>query len=157
MVNKIPDDYPRVSYSLSVDGAADAIEFYKSVLGATERMRIPMPDGRIGHSEVQIGDSLLMVADAFPEMNFNSPKTIGGTATACMVYVEDVDATFAAALAAGATQERPVEDMFYGDRTGMFIDPWGHKWSISTHIEDVDPDELARRSDEEMKKMVEGG
>ncbi len=150
MVKAIPDDYPRVSYSLCADGAADAIEFYKSVLGATERMRIEAPDGKIGHSELQIGDSLLMVADEFPEMNFLSPKTIGGSSTGCNVYVQDVDATYAAALAAGATEERPVMDQFYGDRSGMFTDPWGHRWNVSTHVEDVDPEEMARRSAEAM-------
>ncbi len=150
MVKAIPDDYPTVSYSLCVDKAADAIEFYKSVFGATERMRFEAPDGKIGHSELQIGDSLLMVADEFPEMNFRSPKSIGGSSTGCNVYVQDVDAIFAAALAAGATEERPVMDQFYGDRSGMFIDPWGHRWNVSTHIEDVDPEELARRSAEAM-------
>ena len=153
MVKAIPDDYPRVSISLCVNGASDAIEFYKSVFGANERMRIDMPGGMIGHSELAIGDSLLMVADEFPEMNFLSPVTIGGSATGCNVYVEDVDATFAAALAAGATEERPVQDQFYGDRSGMFIDPWGHRWNVSTHIEDVDAEEMARRSDEMMSQM----
>ncbi len=155
MVQPIPDDYPRVSVGLSVDGAADAIAFYTSILGMTERMRIPMGD-KIGHSELTLGDSLIMVADEFPEMGFGSPKRLGGTPVNMSVYVEDVDATFAAAVAAGATELRPVVDQFYGDRSGTIEDPWGHHWHIATHIEDLDPDEMARRSDAAMAEMAEG-
>ena len=155
MVQPIPDDYPRVSVGLSVDGAADAIAFYTSILGMTERMRIPMRD-KIGHSELTLGDSLIMVADEFPEMGFGSPKRLGGTPVNMSVYVEDVDATFAAAVAAGATELRPVVDQFYGDRSGTIEDPWGHHWHIATHIEDLDPDEMARRSDAAMAEMSEG-
>ena len=155
MVQPIPDDYPRISVGLSVDGGADAIAFYTEVLGMTERMRIPMGD-KIGHSELTLGDSLVMVADEFPEMGFGSPKRLGGTPVNMSVYVEDVDATFAAALAAGATELRPVVDQFYGDRSGTIEDPWGHHWHIATHIEDLDPDEMARRSDAAMAEMSEG-
>ena len=155
MVQPIPDDYPRISVALSVDGGADAIAFYTEVLGMTERMRIPMGD-KIGHSELTLGDSLVMVADEFPEMGFGSPKRLGGTPVNMSVYVEDVDATFAAALAAGATELRPVVDQFYGDRSGTIEDPWGHHWHIATHIEDLDPDEMARRSDAAMAEMSEG-
>ncbi|WP_419921002.1 VOC family protein [Candidatus Poriferisodalis sp.] len=152
MVQPIPDDYPRISVALSVDGGADAIAFYTEVLGMTERMRIPMGD-KIGHSELTLGDSLIMVADEFPEMGFGSPKRLGGTPVNMSVYVEDVDATFAAALAAGATEVRPLVDQFYGDRSGTIEDPWGHHWHIATHIEDIDPDEMARRSDAAMAEM----
>ena len=152
MVQPIPADYPRISVVLSVDGAADAIAFYTDVLGMTERMRIPMGD-KIGHAELTLGDSLIMLADEFPEMGFDSPKKLGGTPVNMSVYVEDVDATFAAAVAAGATEVRPVVDQFYGDRSGMIEDPWGHRWNIATHVEDIDPDEMARRSAAAMAEM----
>ena len=155
MVQPIPDDYPRISVAMSCDGAADAIAFYTEILGMTERMRIPMGD-RIGHSELMLGDSLVMVADEFGEMEFHSPKHYGGSPIQLSVYVEDVDATFAAALAAGATEVRPIEDQFYGDRSGMIEDPWGHRWNLSTHIEEVDPDEMARRSEAAMAEMGDG-
>lgn len=144
----IPDGYPRLIPYLCVDDAAAAIDFLVKVFGATERMRVPMPDGHIGHAEVTIGDGLIMLSDEYPEMNVVGPKTIGGTAVTIMVYVEDADATFAKAVAAGAAAERPVETHFYGDRSGMFVDPFGHRWNVSTNVEDVSPDELARRSAE---------
>ncbi|MDE0604275.1 MAG: VOC family protein [bacterium] len=147
-VKPIPDGYPRIAPYLCVDGAAAAIDFLVEVFGATERMRVPMPDGQIGHAEVSIGDGLIMLSDEYPEMGVIGPKTIGGTAVTLMVYVEDSDATFAKAIAAGATAERPVETHFYGDRSGQFIDPFGHRWNVSTNVEDVPPDELARRSAE---------
>ena len=147
-VNPIPDDYPRITPYLCVDGAAEAIDFMAEVFGATERMRVPMPDGKIGHAEVAIGDGLIMVSDEYPEMGVIGPQTIGGTAVTLSVYVEDSDATFAKAIAAGATAERPVETHFYGDRGGQFLDPFGHRWNVSTHVEDVSPDEMARRSAE---------
>ena len=147
-VKPIPDDYPRVIPYLCVDGAAAAIDFLVEVFGATERMQMTMPDGRIGHAEVAIGDGVIMLSDEYPEMGVIGPKTVGGTAVTVMVYVEDADATFAKAVAAGATAERPVETHFYGDRGGQFFDPFGHRWNVSTHVEDVPPDELARRSAE---------
>lgn len=146
-VKPIPDDYPRVIPYLSIDGASAAIDFYTSIFGATERMRMPAPDGKIGHAELQIGDSVIMLADVFPEMGSPSPKSIGGTPVTVMVYVEDVDAVFARALEAGAVEERPVENQFYGDRAGQFEDPFGHKWFVATHVEDVPPEELARRAE----------
>jgi PhnB protein len=152
-VNPIPEDYPRVVPYLCVDGAAQAIEFYADVFGALERMRMPMPDGRVGHAELQIGDSVVMLADAFPEMGYQSPKKIGGTPVTLGVYVEDVDKTFDAAIKAGATELRAVENQFYGDRSGQFEDPFGHRWSVSTHIEDVPPDEMAKRA----QAMMAGG
>lgn len=146
-VKPIPDDYPRVIPYLSIDGASAAIDFYTVVFGATERMRMPAADGKVGHAELQIGESVIMLADAFPEMGSSSPKSIGGTPVTVMVYVEDVDAVFARALEAGAIEERPVEDQFYGDRAGQFEDPFGHKWFVASHVEDVPPDELARRAE----------
>ena len=145
MVNPIPDDYPRINTYLCVDGAAEAIEFYTAVLGFTERHRMTF-DGRIGHCELLLGDSMIMLSDEYPEMGVIGPKTLGGTPMSMNVYVEDSDATFAAAVAAGATALRPMEDQFYGDRSGQFEDPWGHRWGVATHIEDVDDDEIARRA-----------
>ncbi len=151
MVNPIPDDYPRISVYLCVDGAAEAIDFYTGVLGLTESRRMTFA-GRIGHCELRLGDSLVMLSDEWPEMGVVGPKTLGGTPVSMAVNVEDCDATFAAALAAGATELSPVEDQFYGDRMGQFLDPWGHKWSVHTHIEDVDDEELDRRA----AAMMEG-
>ncbi|HEY1281183.1 MAG TPA: VOC family protein [Acidimicrobiales bacterium] len=145
-VKPIPDDYPRVSAYITVDGAAAAIEFYKSVLGATERGRLPGPDGRIGHAELNIGDSLIMLSDAFPDMGVRDPKDIGGTPVTLSVYVEDVDDVFARALAAGATEQRPVQNQFYGDRSGQFVDPWGHRWNVASRVENVSPEEMERRA-----------
>jgi PhnB protein len=149
-VKPIPDGYPRVSPYLVVDEGAKAIDFYKNVLGATERMRMGAPGGKIGHAELQIGDSVVMLADEFPDMGAVSPKTVGGTPVTLGIYVEDVDKTFDAAVQAGAKALRPVENQFYGDRSGQIEDPFGHRWSISTHIEDVPPDEMAKRAQEAM-------
>lgn len=147
-VQPVPEGYPRVTPYLCVDGAAAAIDFYVSVLGAHERMRMPAPGGKIGHAELEVGGSVLMLADEFPGIGFRSPKALGGTPVTLHVYVEDVDAVFAGALARGATALRPVRDEFYGDRTGQFEDPFGHRWSIATHVEDVSPDEMERRAEE---------
>src|SRR3954452_6313019 len=125
-VKPIPDDYPRVIPYLSVEGASDAIEFYKTVFGATEQVRMDAPGGKIGHAELDIGDSVVMLADAFPDMGGKSPKTIGGTPVTVMVYVEDVDECMRRALDNGASETRKVEDQFYGDRAGAFEDPFGH-------------------------------
>jgi PhnB protein len=145
MVKPIPDGYPRVTPYLFIDGARSAIEFYISVLGAEERMTMPGPDGRIGHAELTIGDSVIMLADEFPDMGVRGPKSLGGSPVAIHLYVEDVDATFERALGAGATVLRPVEDKFYGDRGGEFEDPFGHRWSIATHVEDLSPEEMEER------------
>lgn len=149
MVNPIPEDYPRVTTYLCVDGAAEAIDFYTSVLGFTERRRMVF-GGKVGHCELVLGDSMVMLSDEFPEMGAVGPKTLGGTPTSMNVYVEDSDAVHAAALEAGATELRPVEDQFYGDRSGQFEDPWGHRWGAATFVEDVDDDELDRRAAEMM-------
>jgi len=145
-VKPIPDGYPRVSPYLVVDGAAAAIDFCKAVFDATERMRIPAPAGKIGHAEVMIGDGLIMLADEFPEIDVLGPKSIGGSPVTVCVYVVDVDEVFKRAIDAGAEVVRPVEDQFYGDRSGQFRDPFGHVWSVATHIEDIEPDELVRRA-----------
>ena len=149
-VKAIPDGYPRVTPYLSVDGAAAAIDFYTKVLGATERMRMPAPNNRVGHAELEIGDSLIMLADEYPEMGIRGPKAIGGSPVTISVYVEDVDAVFERALKEGATSVRPVENQFYGDRNGQFEDPFGHRWSVATHVEDVPSDEMTKRMEEAM-------
>jgi PhnB protein len=145
-VNPIPSDYPRVMPYLSVDGAADAITFYADVFGATERVRMPGPDGKVGHAELNIGDSVVMLADVFPDMGGRSPKDVGGTPVTLMVYVEDVDACFQLALDKGATERSKLADQFYGDRSGSFEDPFGHVWHVASHVEDVDPEEMAKRA-----------
>jgi len=142
----IPDGYRSITPYLSLKGAADAIEFYKKAFGATELMRIAQPDGRVGHTELQIGDSRIMMADEFPEMDFKSPAAFGGTPVHIHLYVPDVDATVGRAVAAGARVLRPVQDQFYGDRSGTLADPWGHVWHVATHVEDLSPEEIGRRA-----------
>jgi PhnB protein len=132
---------------LHIDGAADAIEFYKQVFAATERMRMGGPDGKIGHAELAIGDSVLMLADEYPDMGIRGPKAFGGSPVVLAIYVDDVDAVVAKATGAGATIQRPIEDRFYGDRVGQIEDPFGHVWSVQTHIEDVSPEEMRRRAE----------
>ena len=149
-VKAIPDGYPQVIPYLIVDGANEAIEFYATVFETTERMRMPMPDGRIGHAELQLGDSVVMLADENPEMSILGPRAVGGTPVTISVYVEDVDETFDRAVKAGATVVRAVEDQFYGDRSGQFEDPYGHRWSVASHMEDVPPAEMAKRASEFM-------
>jgi len=146
-VNPIPEGYPRVTPYICCRGAADAIEFYKQVFGATERMRMPgdSPEN-IGHAELEIGTGLVMLADEFPDHGFISPKSLGGTPVTVHVYVEDADAVFAKALSLGATTTREMEDQFYGDRLGQFEDPWGHRWNVASHVEDVSPEEMERRA-----------
>lgn len=151
-VKPIPDGYPRVSPYLYIDGVAAAIEFYSTVFGASERIRMPMPGGRIGHAELEIGDSVIMMSDEAPDMGALGPKSVGGTPVTLSVYVEDVDAVFEKALTAGATVIRPVADQFYGDRSGYFEDPFGHRWNVATHVEDVSGEEMGKRLAE-----VEGG
>ena len=152
-VKPIPDGYPRVTPYLHVDGASKAIDFYRTVFGAKERMRMAGPDGRIGHAELEIGNSMIMVADEHPDMNIRGPKSVGGTPVTVLVYVEDVDRAFERALKAGAKELRPVQNQFYGDRSGQFEDPFGHQWNVATHVEDVPPDEMAKRA----AKMMGGG
>ena len=147
-VKPIPDNYPRVTPYLIVDGADAAIRFYSTVLGATERGRLAGPDGKVGHAELALGDSLIMLADEFPDMGQRGPKAIGGTPVTISVYVEDVDAVFERALQEGATSLRAVETQFYGDRAGQFEDPFGHRWNVATHVEDIPPEEMAKRAEQ---------
>ena len=146
-VKPIPDNYPRVTAYLAIDGAGDAIEFYKNIFGAQERFRMPGPDGRIGHAEIQIGDSPIMLVDEHPEIGALSPRRIGGSPVSIMLYVEDVDRVVERALAAGAKLLRPVQDQFYGDRSGTLADPAGHIWHVGTHKEDLSLDEIKRRGE----------
>jgi PhnB protein len=149
-VKPIPDDYPHVIPYLTVDGASEAIGFYTKVFGARERMRMDGPGGKIGHAEIEIGQGLVMLSDEFPEMGSKSPRTVGGTPVTVMVYVEDVDDVFRRALDGGAKEVRPVENQFYGDRSGQFEDPFGHLWYIATHVEDVPEEEMAKRAAQAM-------
>jgi PhnB protein len=154
-VNPIPAEYRGVTPYLSVKGAADAIEFYKKGFGAIEMMRLPNPDGTLGHAEIKIGDALIMLADEYPEYGNLSPKTLGGSAVRLHMYVEDVDAFFEKAIAAGAKVLIPVANQFYGDRSGRLEDPFGHVWLVSTHVEDLTPEECDRRMKEFSAKQSE--
>ena len=149
----IPDNYPRVAPYLAIDGAAAAIDFYKKAFGATERMRMPGSEGKIGHAEIDIEGALIMLADEYPPMNFRSPKTIGGSPVMIHMYVPDVDAFFKRAKAAGVEVLREPTTQFYGDRSCAIKDPFGHLWSVATHVEDVSEEELRKRSE----KLAGGG
>jgi PhnB protein len=149
-VKYIPDGYYTATPYLIIKGAAKALDFYKKAFGATELMRMPGPDGKIGHAEIKIGNSPIMLADEVPNMGYKSPQSLGGTPVSIMLYVENVDKTVERAVAEGAKIEKPVQDQFYGDRNGSIQDPFGHVWTISTHIEDVSPDEMKRRVEEVM-------
>ena len=153
-----PSGYASVTPYLIVDGAAEAIDFYTDAFGAEEVMRMPMGD-RIAHAEIRIGDSHVMLADEHPDMDLLGPESRGGATASLMVYVEDVDATFAEAIEAGGVEERGVQDQFYGDRSGTLVDPFGHRWTIATHVEDVGPEEMQRRMAEqgERKQETEAG
>lgn len=144
-VRPIPAGYHAVTPYLLIRGAAEALAFYQRSFGAVEVLRLQGPDGRIAHAEIRIGDSHVMLADEHPEMDFLGPQTRGGTTVTLLIYVADADAVFAAAVEAGATELRPLCDQFYGDRSGTVMDPWGHIWSIATHVEDVSADEIQRR------------
>jgi PhnB protein len=145
-VKPIPEGYRSVTPYLIVKGAAKAIEFYKQAFGAKEIFRMPQPDGKVSHAEIQIGDSRIMLADEFPERNFRGPESLGGTPVMIHLYINDVDAVAKRAVAAGAKEIRPVQNQFYGDRSGMFADPFGHQWNISTHVEDVSAEEVGKRA-----------
>lgn len=144
-VKPIPEGYHSVTPYLIVNGGAQAIEFYKTAFGATELIRMARPDGKIGHAEIRIGDSVIMLADENPAMGSLSPQAVGGTPVLIHLYVEDADAVFNRGVAAGGTVERPLKDQFYGDRTGGIVDPFGHRWYVATHKEDVAPEELKKR------------
>jgi PhnB protein len=131
---------------LIIKGAADAIEFYKKAFGATELFRMAQPDGKIGHAEIKIGDSPIMLADEFPEMNYVGPQSLGGTAVSILLYVDDVDTMFPQAINAGGTEQKALQDQFYGDRSGTLKDPFGHVWTIATHTEDLSAEEIGKRA-----------
>lgn len=144
-VHYIPKGYNSITPYLVIKGAAEAIEYYKNVFGATELFRMPDPSGRIGHAELMIGDSHIMLADEFPEMNYRGPVSDGSSPVSLLLYVEDVDSIVERATAAGAKVLKPVQDQFYGDRSGFIQDPFGHLWGVATHKEDVSPEEMEER------------
>lgn len=144
-VKPIPDGYHTATPYLIIKGAAEAIDFYKQAFEANELFRVPGPNGVLMHAEIKIGDSIIMLADEFPQMDALSPKTIGGSPVGLMLYLPNVDEVFHRAIAAGAKELRPLQNQFYGDRSGTVEDPFGHKWTISTHIEDVSAEEIERR------------
>ena len=146
----IPEGYHSVSPALAIDGATEAIDFYKRAFGAKERSIMPGPDGSIAHAELEIGDSVVMVSDPFPQSTVRPPRELGGTSVGLFVYVEDVDAVFNQAVDAGASVTMALEDMFWGDRFGTVTDPYGHSWSFATHIEDVPPEEMEERAKQAM-------
>jgi len=152
-VKPIPDGYRNVTPYLIVGDGAGAIAFYRKAFGAAERMRLVRPDGKIGHAELTIGDSVVMLADEYPAHGARAPGAFGGSPVTLHLYVENVDAVVAKATAAGATLGRPVENQFYGDRAGMITDPFGHIWHVATHVEDVPPDEIGRRAAEAMRRQ----
>lgn len=145
-VKPIPDGYHSVTPYLIIKGAAAAIDYYKKVFGATELFRMAGPDGKVGHAEIKIGDSPIMLADEHPDLGHVGPQTLGGTSVGIMIYVDNVDKMFNAAIAAGGQQIKPVENQFYGDRSGTLKDPFGHMWTVATHVEDVAPEEMEKRA-----------
>lgn len=145
-VKPIPEGYHSVTPYLIIKGAAAAIDYYKKVFGATELFRIQAPEGKIGHAEIKIGNSPIMLADEHPEMGFVSPQTLGGSPVGLMIYVDDVDTMFTQAISAGGQQLKALENQFYGDRSGTLKDPFGHTWTVATHIEDVPPEEMEKRA-----------
>jgi PhnB protein len=145
-VKPVPEGYHTATPYLVVDGANEAIEFYRRAFGATERLRMPAPDGKIGHAEIQIGDSVVMLSDPFPEMGSPAPASAGANAFGVMLYVENVDALFKQAVDAGATVSMPLENQFWGDRYGKVRDPFGHQWHLASHVEDVSPEEMEKRA-----------
>ena len=151
-VKHIPEGYHAVTPYLFVQGAANALDFYKRAFGAVELLRFEGPNETIGHAEIRIGDSPVMLAEEVPEMGARSPRTYGGSPVGLMIYVEDVDKTFPQAIAAGGKELRPLADQFYGDRSGTLTDPYGHIWTVATHREDVSHEELRRRSEEQMRR-----
>lgn len=153
-VKPVPDGYYTVTPYLIIKDAARAIEFYKRAFNATELMRLADPSGRIGHAEIKIGNSPIMLADEFPEMGIRSPQTIGGSPVSILLYVDNVDSLYAQAIAAGAKELRSVKDQFYGDRAGTLEDPFGHTWSIATHKEDLSSAEISRRYEDFMKQQA---
>jgi PhnB protein len=152
-IKPVPEGYHTATPYLIVKDAARALEFYKKAFGARETMRFADPSGKIGHAEIRIGNSPIMLADEHPDMGFRGPQALGGSPVGILLYVEDADQWFARAIAAGATTLRPVKDQFYGDRSGTLTDPFGHNWTIATHKEDVSTEEMERR----MKATMQQG
>jgi len=144
-VKPIPEGFHTATPYLTIKGAASAIEFYKRAFGAHERFQMPGPDGKIMHAEIAIGNSIIMLADESAAAGTQAPPSLNGTASGIFLYVEDVDASFKQAIKAGAKETKPVQDQFWGDRFGQLTDPFGHKWMLATHIEDVTPDEMEKR------------
>ena len=144
-VQPIPDGYTSITPYLVVQGAGAALDFYKKAFGASELFRMPGPDEKVMHAEFKIGNAIIMIADEFPEMGFRGPKSLGGSAVGLMIYCEDCDKLFNQAVAAGATVKKPLQDQFYGDRSGTVTDPFGHIWTVSTHKEDLTPEEIGQR------------
>lgn len=145
MKNAIPEGYHSITPSIIVGNGAEALDFYRRAFGAEEVMKLLMPDGKLGHAEIRIGDSIVMLSDEFPEWESVSPKTLGGSASRLMIYVPDVDAAFKQAIEAGGREIMPLTNQFWGDRMGTIEDPFGHRWHLASHVEDVPPDELAKR------------
>jgi len=145
-VKPVPDGYPSLTPYLIVRDGAAAVAFYQTVFGARLRMKLDGPGGKVGHAELEIGNSVVMLADEHPEMGALAPPSVGGTPVGLHLYLDEVDAVAKKAVANGAILKRPVENQFYGDRLGSIVDPFGHLWHISTHVEDVAPDEIARRA-----------
>jgi PhnB protein len=158
MAKPIPDGYHTVTPYIIVRDAAKAIEFYKKAFGAEEVVRMPYPgSGKLMHAEIRVGDSMIMLSDESPEMGARGPETLGGASGSLMLYVDDVDAAFARALAAGCQVKMPVGDMFWGDRFGQVTDPFGHGWGLATHKEDVAPEEMDKRAQKWFAQMAAGG
>ena len=153
----IPEGYHTLTTYLTMENAAEAIDYYKDVFGAKERIRMEAPEGKIGHAELEIGDSLLMLSDAFPGATSRPPTELGGTTAGAFMYVEDVDAVVKRAVESGATITMEIADQFWGDRFGSITDPFGHSWSIATHVEDVPPEEMAERAKAAMAEMGSSG
>jgi PhnB protein len=156
-VQPVPEGYSTVTPYLAVPNAAEAIDFYTRALGAKERTRMDGPGGSIMHAELELGDSLIMLSDPFPQASTKTPKELGGTSVSIMVYVDDIDGLYKQAIDAGATSLMEPDDMFWGDRFGSVQDPFGHSWTIATHIEDVSPEEMQKRSEEFMASMAGAG
>lgn len=154
-VKPVPDGYHTVTPYLVIKGAADAIDFYKKAFGATDSGQMTDPSGKVVHAEIRIGDSAIMLSDEIPEMGARGPQSLGGSPVSLLLYVPDVDALFDQAVAAGATVQRPLEDQFYGDRSATVSDPFGHTWTIASHIEDVSPEEMERRMEAAMKEQTQ--
>ncbi|MGZ3722282.1 MAG: VOC family protein [Bdellovibrionales bacterium] len=157
MAKFTPDGYHSITPYLVVRDAAQAIEFYKKAFGAEELYRLEMDGGKIGHAEIKIGDSPVMIADEYPDMGYNSPLALKGTPVSLMIYVKDVDTFAANAVKHGLKMKKPIEDRFYGDRNGSFQDPYGHEWTIATHKEDVSPDEIKKRAEKLFSGEGSGG